>query len=108
MADRLDVLTLLGAEVGIEQQACHTDDAVHRGADFVAHGRHEFGLGLIRGRRLGHGLAQLGLDPPLLGDVAAGACIEVLAAGPDGEHDELEREDGAVFAQPVKLHVLNS
>ena len=36
-ADDLGVLALLGREAGVEQQAGHADDAVHGGADFVAH-----------------------------------------------------------------------
>ena len=36
---------LVGVEVGVEQQVRQPDDAVHRGADLVAHGRDEFRLG---------------------------------------------------------------
>lgn len=36
---------LFGAEIGLKQEAGHGDDAVHRGADFVAHVGQEFGFG---------------------------------------------------------------
>ena len=37
--DGQEVVALLRAEVGIQRQLCHPDDAVHRRADFVAHVR---------------------------------------------------------------------
>ena len=41
----LGVLPLPLVEVGLHQQLGEADDAVHRGADLVAHGRQELGLG---------------------------------------------------------------
>ena len=34
---RLKILALLGSQFGVERQIGHADDAVERGADFVAH-----------------------------------------------------------------------
>ncbi len=36
-ADDLDKLALLGGQLGVQQDVRHADNAVHRGADFVAH-----------------------------------------------------------------------
>ena len=45
--DNFGEFALLVRQVGREQQAAHAEDAVHRRADFVAHGRQEGALGLI-------------------------------------------------------------
>ena len=45
----MGVAALLGIEPGVHQQPRHADDAVHRGADFVAHGGQEFLLGVVGG-----------------------------------------------------------
>ena len=50
-ADDLGELALLGGQLGVEQQAGHADDGVHRRADLVAHRREEGALRLCR--RLG-------------------------------------------------------
>jgi len=42
--DRLDVPALLGRQLSVECQLGHADDAVHRGADLVAHVREELAL----------------------------------------------------------------
>ena len=44
-ADHLGVFALLGSEAGVEQQTGHADDAVHGGADFVAHVGQKLALG---------------------------------------------------------------
>ena len=58
-ADDLGELALLGAELGVEQQAAHADDAVHGRADLVAHGGQEGALGLVGGLGLLAGALQL-------------------------------------------------
>ena len=55
-ADALGVLPLALVEVGVQEQAGETDDAVHRGPDLVAHGGHERRL---RPRGLECGVAGL-------------------------------------------------
>ena len=45
----LDVIGLLGRQLGFQGQVGHADDGVHRGADFVAHIGQEVGLGLRGG-----------------------------------------------------------
>ena len=44
---QVQVLALLGRQLGVEQQFGHADDAVHRRADFVAHVGQEFALGPV-------------------------------------------------------------
>ena len=45
--DDLQVFALLGRQFGVQRQFRHADDAVHRGADFVAHVGQEFALGPV-------------------------------------------------------------
>ena len=59
-----------GDRVGVEQQAGHADDAVHRRADLVAHVGQELRLEPRRFERRVARRAQLPLDPLALGDVA--------------------------------------
>ena len=61
--DDLQVLALLGRELGVQDQLGHADDAVHRGADLVAHVGEELALGPAG--RLGGllGAAQFLLGP---------------------------------------------
>ncbi len=47
IVDRLDQALLLVGQRGLEQQPRHPDDAVHRLADLVAHGREEDRLRLV-------------------------------------------------------------
>ncbi len=49
IADGRGVVVLLGVELGVEQQAAHADDRVHRRADLVAHRREERALRLVGG-----------------------------------------------------------
>ena len=80
--DGLGEVALARVQLGIEQQAGHADDAIHRRADLVAHIGQEFAL---QPRRLERGIAGagdrlLGLAPG--GDVDDRALeIEHLAAG---------------------------
>ncbi len=48
LLDHVEVLALLGVQVGVERQLGHADDAVHRRADFVAHVGQELALGPVR------------------------------------------------------------
>ena len=59
--DGLGVVALLGVQRGVEQQAAHADDGVHRGADLVAHGGEEGRLGRRGGLRLVPGGVEVGL-----------------------------------------------
>ena len=65
-----DELMRLGGKVGLQREAGHVENRVHRRADLVAHVRQEHGLG--RGRLLGLGLGELQrvLLILALGDVA--------------------------------------
>jgi hypothetical protein len=63
--DDLRVLPLLGSEVGVEEEAGHADDPVHRGADLVAHVGQEVGL---QARGLERGLARPDEEVDALGD----------------------------------------
>ncbi len=67
--DEVEVLPLFGREVGLERQARHPDNAVHRRADLMAHVGQEFTLGAAArfGCLLGH--AQGFLRPLARGDV---------------------------------------
>ena len=66
----LGELALLRGEVGVQEKFDHAHDAVHRGADFVAHGGEELGFE-PRGFEGGvAGLLQLALDAFHRGDVA--------------------------------------
>ena len=47
-SEHLQVFTLLGVQFRIEHQLCHANDAVHRGANFVAHIGQEFGSSLSK------------------------------------------------------------
>ena len=43
-ADRFRIDLLIAVELGIQKHPCHTDDTVHGGTDFMAHGGQEFGF----------------------------------------------------------------
>ncbi len=73
IAHGLRVVALLGRQIGIEQQSGHAENAVHRRADLMAHGRQKHRLGAARGLGLVARLAQLFLDLLALGDVAPDA-----------------------------------
>jgi hypothetical protein len=66
--DQLQVLALRPGEVGPEGELGHPDDAVHRGADLVAHVRQELPPRLVRGLGRFLGLVQLGGHPLPVGD----------------------------------------
>jgi hypothetical protein len=53
-AHRRQALALVAVEVGFEHELGHSDDAVHRRPDLVAHVRQEFALGPAR--RLGRSM----------------------------------------------------
>jgi hypothetical protein len=52
-------LALFGAQVGVERQFDHADDAIHRGPDFMAHVGQEVALRAVRGIRSILGALQL-------------------------------------------------
>ena len=58
-AHHLRELTLLGRQLGVEQEAGHPDHRVHRRPDLVAHRREERALGLRGGLCLVPGALQL-------------------------------------------------
>ena len=100
----LGIGALLLIEVGVHQQAGHAQDAVHRRADFMAHGGQEFRLGAVG--RLG-GVA--GLDKGTaqhagLGDVAdqPGQYGDVVLLRHDHRKAEGEAAEAAVGAGNVK------
>ena len=69
VAHGLRVVPLSGVEVGVEQEVGHADDAVHGGADLVAHVGEEVGLEPRRLGRLVAGLGHRRLRPRLGGHV---------------------------------------
>jgi len=66
IADRGDVVVLLGVERSIEQQAAHANHRVHRRADLVAHRCQERALGLVGGLGGGARLLRLPEQPCVL------------------------------------------
>ena len=93
LVDHLGVLALLGGEAGVEEEPGHPDDAVHRGADLVAHVRHELRL---EARGLEGGLAGPHQDVDALhgqhhpGHRAVGVA--------PGVHGPAQEDAGAVLA----------
>ena len=71
--DRLGVFPLRGREVGVEEQARHADDAVHRRANLVAHVGQELRLEPHRFERRIARLFELRGDLVALGDVTTDA-----------------------------------
>ena len=67
--DEPEVLGLLVVDLGVEEKLRHADDAVHRGADLVAHVRQEFRLQPRDLDRRVAGLLEFLLDDLSLGDV---------------------------------------
>ncbi len=51
--DHLRLAARVARQVSLRQEFRHDQDAVHRRADFVAHGRQEVGLGAVRGGGFG-------------------------------------------------------
>ncbi|MCX5743251.1 MAG: hypothetical protein NT062_12225, partial [Proteobacteria bacterium] len=105
--DGLDEVALAGVERGVEQQAAHADDGVHRRPDLVAHRREERRLRAHRGLRGLARLLQLGgaqADPLVdlvlggaeLVEVALQALAVVLQEHAEVDHDD--REDDQVHA----------
>jgi hypothetical protein len=96
-------LALVGVELGAEQQLRHTEHAVHRRADLVAHVREELGLGA---RRVFRGVARFGelrgarVDLPFdvrVGELELGAAerdlVHLSAAAPAHVDEEDVLED---------------
>src|SRR5262249_36910509 len=81
-AHRNCALALLGGQFGLQEQAVHPDNTVHRGADFMRHVGEELGLGAVRifGRH-----ARLFRLEPRGGDLRLGGLpFGDVGEGPDG------------------------
>ncbi len=81
IADGGGEFALVGGEVGLEQEADHAEDAVHGGADFVAHFGQEGGFGAVGGFGGFTGMAE--------------------AEGLPGEEEEGEGEGGEAVPELV-------
>ena len=105
-ADGIDVVALGGGERGLVEEGGHADDAVHRGADLVAHGREEGALGLagevgFEGGLLGVADGVFELEVEFLGGGDGGAELGGLAfllADVDEGGEELEVAEGVAEA----------
>ncbi len=86
LADGVDGVALVGGEGGVEEEAGHADDAVHRGADLVRHGGEEVALGAGGGVGLDLGAAEFALGLDALGDVGGeeDVVFEASVGGVDG------------------------
>jgi len=105
-ADGVDVVALGGGERGLVEERGHADDAVHRGADLMAHGREEGALGLagevgFEGGLLGVADGVFELEVEFLGGGDGGAELGGLAfllADIDERGEELEVAEGVAEA----------
>ena len=79
--DRLDVLALLGREVGLEHELGHSQDPVHGRSDLVAHVGEELGLEARGLERAAGRAVDLLLGVDALGDVAGDPEADGRAAG---------------------------
>ena len=102
-AQGLDEVALVAAEGGVEQQAGHADDGVHRRADLVAHVGQEGALGPVGGLGGLLGLGQRGLVSHALGDVGDAGAHVVVAGGGHADQADLA---GDVLAGGVAVHPL--
>jgi len=106
-ADGFREVALLGGERGAEEELGHADDAVHGGADLVAHGGEKFALGLggVFGGEFGLLEGTLGVfargDVFFDGDVVGGPALGVGDGGDAGELPVLF----AVLLEVLKLAV---
>ncbi len=90
---------LLGIERGVEQKIGHADDAIHRGANFVAHGCEEFALGGAGAFGELLGALEFALDFLAAGDVDEAAFDDAgMGAGFIDEVGVFEHPDGAAVA----------
>ena len=94
-ADGFGVIALVGCQPGVEQQAGHADDAVHRRADLVAHGGQEFRLGMVGGFGLLLGVDQFARDPAAVGHVHI-----------DADRTAVERAPLGAFNLHIVRHVV--
>ena len=62
-------LALLGIERSVEEEIGHTDDAVHRSADFVAHRGEKFAFGGAGAFGVLFGALEFALDFLAVGDI---------------------------------------
>ncbi len=103
MADGLGVVELRGGQGRVEQEVGHPDDAVHRGADFVAHVGQELGFGPAAGFRHVLGLEQPVLVFPPFGDVASGQGVDHPAIDFGPVKGDFRREAVAVAGDRLRL-----
>ena len=103
----LGIFELLFRQFRAQQQACHADDAVHRGPDLVAHIGQELALGLARGVCLIAGNPQFLVALHSLGFAGdqlsctindhrfqqTGALVEFLAVASDKQGDKAKRRE---------------
>ena len=73
----VQMLALRGNERGVAHNAEHAEDAVHRGADLVAHRRQEIALGLTGGVGADAGCAKFAFDDFAAGNFGRQAAIEL-------------------------------
>ena len=87
-----DVMALVRSQVCLQQQLDHANDAVHGGADFVAHVGQEAALGAIGGLGAFAGVDQLGLVAFSFGDFLGDAGDANQFARLDRERERRGRE----------------
>jgi len=110
-ADQAEIFTLIGGELGVENEFGHAQNAVEGGADFVAHGGEEGAFGGAGGFGGALGVLQQLLIHFPLGDVLGGDDDSPntpgrIAPGINGGAHPLLRAVGAnpdVFAQMLLL-----
>ena len=84
LADGLDELVLLRGQVGVQQQAGHADDGIHRRTDLVAHRGQKCALGLTGRLGFAASLACFFLRPCPFGNLALRPIIEPRVFDGDG------------------------
>ena len=99
----LQVLALLGGQVGVQGQLGHAEDAVHRRADLVAHVGQELALGPVGGLGRLLGLLQLLLGPLAVGDVVADADDQSVGQAPHRAEGDVDGECRPPFATAVQV-----
>jgi len=99
--DGVDAVALHLVELGVGEDAGHADDAVHGGADFVAHDGEEFALGALGGLRLAGEFLLVGDGKHKAGLALAEFLLVALAGGDvDEGDDEAVEALGAAHREP--------
>ncbi len=89
LADGFGIGFLVGCERGFQEQPCHTEHTVHRGADLVTHGGEEIGFGAIGTFGLVARIGECGFQALAFGNIATNAL--------DFDQTLVARADGVVF-----------